>query len=65
MTTISERKEPKFMLGVTVDYELVKKLDAMRGLASRSRLVEKILTDVVTAVEKGEGREKHKNETNK
>ena len=53
------------MLGVTVDYELVKKLDAMRGLASRSRLVEKILTDVVTAVEKGEGREKHKNETNK
>jgi metal-responsive CopG/Arc/MetJ family transcriptional regulator len=57
LQTLSEKKEPKVYLGVSVDRELIRKLDAMRGLASRSRLVEQILTNVVTAIE-----EKEKNE---
>jgi metal-responsive CopG/Arc/MetJ family transcriptional regulator len=57
LQTLSEKKEPKVYLGVSVDREMIRKLDAMRGLASRSRLVEQILTNVVTAIE-----EKEKNE---
>jgi metal-responsive CopG/Arc/MetJ family transcriptional regulator len=57
MMTQTLKKEPKFMLGVTVEHELVQKLDIIRGLVPRSRIVEEVLTDFIKQMEeKGNGK---------
>ena len=52
------QKESKFVLGVTVDHELIKRIDAIRGSIPRSRVVEEVLTHFVTAIEKEKRQEK-------
>jgi hypothetical protein len=47
------KKETKVMLGACVDPELIKRIDPIRRLIPRSRIVEEMLTQVINAMESG------------